>query len=277
MLSNRLRLNQDKTEFIWFGTRQQLAKRDLQSISAISPSLISTSLVRDLGALLDSELTMEKHVTKICQLCFFQLRRLRAVRHSLTRTALLTLVNAFVSSRIDYCNSILYGTSNYILDRLQYVMNAAARLILNLSKYDHISAAIRNELHWLPIPRRIDFKICLLVRNCLTGSAPPYLAEFCKPVSSKDGRCNLRSASRGDLVVSRFHLERSGRRSFSVAGPSLWNSLPLEVRDLKTGLDEFKRRLKTFNAAVVMAPLMFQNNRVRLTSVLLLLLTIKRC
>ena len=246
MSSNRLRLNQDKTEFIWFGTRQQLAKRDLQSISTISPSLISTSVVRNLGALLDSELTMEKHAAKICQSCFFQLRRLRAIRETLTRSALLTLVHAFITTRIDYCNSILYGASKHVLDSLQYVMNAAARLILYIPKYDHISAAIRSELHWLPVPRRIDFKICLLVRNCLTGCAPSYLAEFCKLVSSEVGRRDLRSASRGDLVVPRFHLERSGRRSFSVAGPSLWNSLPLDVRDLKTGLEVFKRGLKTF-------------------------------
>ena len=146
MSSNRLRLNPDKTEFIWFGTRHQLSNLNSRSISVIP----SSTSVRDLGVLLDSELTMEGHISKLCQSCFFQLRRLRSIRHSLSRHALLTLVHAFISSRLDFCNSVLYGVSAYLLDRLQSILNAAARLILKVSKYDHISDAMRNELHLAP-------------------------------------------------------------------------------------------------------------------------------
>ena len=242
MSSNRLRLNPDKTEFIWFGTRHQLSNLNPRSISVIP----SSTSVRDLGVLFDSELTMEGHISKLCQSCFFQLRRLRSIRHSLSRHALLTLVHAFISSRLDFCNSVLYGVSAYLLDRLQSILNAAARLILKVSKYDHISDAMRNELHWLPIAQRINYKICLLVRNCLAGTGPMYLSEFCNLVSSEAGRRHLRSAARSDLVEPRYRLERYGRRGFSVAGPHLWNSLPPDIRNFETGLDTFKKRLKTF-------------------------------
>ena len=243
MSSNRLRLNPDKTEFIWFGTRHQLSTLNPRSVSVIPSS--STS-VRDLGVIVDSELTMEGHISKLCQSCFFQLRRLRSIRHSLSRHALLTLVHAFISSRLDFCSSALYGVSGYLLDRLQSILNAAARLVLKVSRYEHISGTIRNELHWLPIVQRINFKICLLVRNCLAGTGPVYLSEFCNPVSSEAGRRHLRSAARSVLVEPRYRLERYGRRGFSVVGPHLWNLLPLDVQNYEIGLDIFKTKLKTF-------------------------------
>ena len=169
------------------------------------------------------------------------------MRHSLTRNALLTLVHAFVCSRLDFCNSAMFGVHSYLLDRLQSILNAAARLILQIHKFSSISSAIRDELHWLPVQSRIVFKQCLLVRSCLAGSAPSYLAELCIPVSSVTGRRqNLRSASRGTLVVPRVRTERYGRRGFSVSGPHLWNSLPPRIRSLIEKPDLFKRELKHY-------------------------------
>ena len=246
MASNRLLLNGDKTQYIWFGTKQQLGKRDVQRLTDISPALTSTSVVRNLGVLLDSELTMVNHVTKLCQVCFFQLRRLRAVRRSLTPDVTLTLVHAFVCSRIDYCNSALYGVAASTLDRLQSILNAAARLILRVPKYGHISAAIRDRLHWLPVRRRIEFRICMLVRNSLSRTAPAYLMDLCLPSSSVPGRRHLRSAGKGDLVVPSFRRVRSGRRGFSVAGPCCWNSLPPTIRCLADQPETFKKALKTY-------------------------------
>ena len=108
----------------------------------------------------------------------------------------------------------------------------------------HISAAIRNELHWLPIRRRIDFKIALMVRHCLVGAAPEYLMELCHPVGSAVGRQCLWSASRGDLIVPRFLLQTFGHRAFSVSGPQIWNSLPLRIRQSRDNLLLFKQKLK---------------------------------
>ena len=97
-----------------------------------------------------------------------------------------TLVHVFVCSRLDFCNSSFYGVKASTVDRLQSIFNAAARLLLNVPKFAHISAAIRDTLHWLPVKQRIEFKISLLVRNCLVGSAPDYLRELCVPVATNE-------------------------------------------------------------------------------------------
>ena len=96
----------------------------------------------------------------------------------LTKESLLMLVHAFITSRVDHCNGVLYGSSGYLLDRLQYVLNSAARQILGVSKFDSVSAAIREELHWLPIRKRIQFKIALFVLHCIVGAAPEYLLKL---------------------------------------------------------------------------------------------------
>ena len=116
--------------------------------------------MNNLGVYLDSGLVMDRQVSiEQTMSSYFHLRRLRTVRRSLTKESLLTLVHAFVTSRVDHCNGFLFGSHSYLLDRLQLVLNSAARLVLNIPKFSNISAAIRDELHWLPIRRRIDFKI----------------------------------------------------------------------------------------------------------------------
>ena len=129
-----------------------------------------------------------------------------------------TLVHAFVTSRVDQCYGLLYGFYSYFLDRLHFALNSAARLVLNIAKFIGISAAIRDELHWLPIRKHIEFKIVLLVRYRLVGAAPDYLMELCRPVRSAAGRQSLRSASRGDLIIPRFRLRTFGFRAFAISG-----------------------------------------------------------
>ena len=226
MSSNRLRLNADKTQFIWLGTSHFLGRGDMLAVSSI---LQSSNVVNNLGVYLDSGLIMDRQVSKLCQVCYFHLRRLRTVRRSLTKKSLLTLVHAFVTSLVDHCNGLLFGSHSYLLDRLQSVLNSAARLVLNIPKFSHISAAIRNEIHWLPIWRRIDFKIALMIRHCLVGAAPEYLMELYHPVGSAVGRQCLWSASHGDLVVPRFRLQTFSHRAFAVR-PQIWTSLPLRIR-----------------------------------------------
>ena len=172
---------------------------------------------------------MKDHITKLCQSCYYQLRQIRTVRHSLTPSAILaiqTLVHAFICTRVDFSNSLLYGTSACLLDRLQSVLNSAARLIGRIGKYDPISAAIRRDLHWLPVPFRIQYKFNSITRNCLAGRAPEYLIELCHSVNDIPARRNLRSSSQVQLLVPRYQKERSGRRGFSVSSPQLWNLLP---------------------------------------------------
>ena len=142
---------------------------------------------------------MKTHVSRITQACFFHLRRLRAVRNSIGQEATTRLVSAFILSRLDYCNAVLAGLPTSTLAPLQRVMNAAARIILNLKPTDHVTSALRS-LHWLPIKQRIEFKLCLLVHLALNGRAPRYIVELLPLTATVPGRASLRSATHHDLI-----------------------------------------------------------------------------
>ena len=236
---------QSKTQFIWLGTKHSLAKRETDRLYSLLPSLTELTSVRNLGFIIDQELNMKDHITKLCQSCYYQLRQIRTVRHSLTSSAIQTLVHAFICTRVDFSNSLLYGTSAYLLDRLQSVLNSAAQLILRIGKYDPISAAIRQDLHWLPVPFRIRYKLNSITSNCLAGRAPEYLIELCHAVNDIPARRNLRSSYRVQLLVPRYRKERSGKRGFSVSSPQLWNLLPADIRLLHNDHQLFRKRLKT--------------------------------
>ena len=190
--------------------------------------------------MLDSHLTLSAHVAAVCRSSFGFLRQLRSVIRSLSVDAAKTLIQAFVSSRLDYSNSVLFGISDRLLRRLQSVQNAAARLITGSRRYDHITPILR-ELHWLPVRRRIDFKLAMLVYKALHGQSPQYLIKDCLPATSNR---QLRSSSAPLCVVrrTRTHL---GDRSFAAAGPRLWNSLPSHLRNSELSLTQFRRNLKT--------------------------------
>jgi hypothetical protein len=243
MSRNRLKLNPDKTQVIWIGTRQQLAGVNIRQLTLSHTVINFSPIAADLGVIVDSRLNMATHVSSVCRSCHFQLRQLRQVRGSLTTAALQTLVHAFISSRLDYCNSLLSGIADGLLRQLQSVQNAAARLVTATRKFDHIKPVLRG-LHWLPVRQRVTFKIALLVYKCLHGLAPSYLAEFCQPVSGIAGRQRLRSAVSGTLFVPRTRTV-FGARSFAVQGPAVWNGLPADLRspDLSTAI--FTDRLKT--------------------------------
>ena len=109
-------------------------------------------------------------------------------------------------------------------------------------RFDRITPALM-DLHWLPYPQRITYKLCMIMFKCLRGSAPAYLADYCTSTSLVPGRSALRSAAHGDIVVP-SHRTDWGLRSFAVAGPSSWNALPVNLRSSSFGLDTFA--LKTF-------------------------------
>ena len=163
----------------------------------------------------------------------------------MTTEAAHTLVHAFVTSRLDYCDSLLFSIGKGLMERLQGIQNAAARLVTGSRKYDHITPVLRS-LHWLPVHQRINFKIATLVYKCLHGLAPPYLADDCVLVSSLSNRRQLRSASSQRLLVPRTQTVTYGPRAFQFSGPTVWNRLPANLHDPNISIDIFMRRLKTY-------------------------------
>ena len=252
MSSNRLKLNSEKTQFIWLGSRQQLSKVGVDHIHLVNHAVTSQSTVCNRGIHLDGQLTMKVHKQGISR-TFYQLRQLRSVRRSLSVNACTALVHAFVTSRLDYCNSLLAGIGDGLIDQLQTVMRVAKRssgsewqVVLRKRKFDPISADIRDRLHWLPIRSRIDFKLGLLVYKCLHGIAPAYLTEMLVLKSTVPALSRLRSMARGDLLVPRTKTKTIGPRSFATSGPALWNKLPDDLRDPSLSLPVFKQRLKSY-------------------------------
>ena len=111
--------------------------------------------------------------------------------------------------------------------------------------YDHITPAMRDELHWFPVPQRLEYKVCRFVYKCLHHMAPYYLVKMSIAVDSVESRRHLRSAAICDLLILRTKRKTYGPRSFAVAAPSVWNSLPMSTRDPLLAFPAFHKCLKT--------------------------------
>ena len=122
-------------------------------------------------------LSFDKQVSETCKASYFHIRALRHIRSSLTTEAAKTVASAIVGSRLDYCNSLLAGTSVSNLARLQLVQNTLARVVAQKSRFDHITPVL-SELHWLPVRHRINFKIAAITHRVLQFRQPSYLAAL---------------------------------------------------------------------------------------------------
>ena len=145
-----------------------------------------------------------------------------------------------MTSRLDYCNGLLCGITDELLCRLQKVQNNAARVVSGSKKYDHITPVLK-DLHWLPIRKRIEFKILLLTFKCMQGCAPLYLRELL--VKQANTR-TLRSNTKNLLQIPLTHLKRFGDRAFCAYAPRLWNELPDNIKAADS-VQNFKKQLKT--------------------------------
>ena len=241
MKCNMLALNDDKTEVVQFSSRLKSDATELASLRVGDLNITPSVSVRNLGVNLSRDGFMSNHISQICRNGYFALSRIGKIRSLLDKATTEKLIHAFVTSRLDYCNSLLYGISKDQLARIQSIQNAAARLVSRTRKFDHITPVLI-DLHWLPIEARIKFKVLLLTYKIVHGIAPLYLKELIKLyVPTRD----LRSQNALRLVPPRGKFNAMyGQRAFSVCAPALWNLVPLEIRTAET-VDCFKRCLKT--------------------------------
>ena len=184
-------------------------------------------------------------MSAVCKSAFYQIWNIGSIRRYLDKQTTATLIHALVTSRLDYCNSLLYGINRRLEKRLQRVQDAAARLLTQMKKCDSMKP-VRKELHWLPVAQRIEYKILLLTFKALHGQAPKYLSELLQPCTVKRNEMNL------VLKVPKTNLATYGDRSFKKAAPWLWNALPAGLRK-SNKLSDFKKQLKThlFNKAYI--------------------------
>ena len=243
MAENFLQLNQDKTEILIIDPKAQ-GEKLLSTLQTMS--LTPSNQVKNLGVIFDSELNFIPHIKQVTKTGFYHLKNIARVRPLLSRANTETLMHAFISSRIDYCNALLSGLPKRNISSLQLLQNSAARVLTKTRRRAHITPVLKS-LHWLPVCFRIDFKVLLMVFKCLRGLGPSYLSELLLPyVPSR----TLRSSGTGLLIVPKARTRTYGEAAFQHYGPRLWNSLPEDLRAAEN-VNIFKSRLKThlFNLA----------------------------
>ncbi len=240
MLSNKLMINDGKTIFMTIGNSPHLEKLNFDSIRVGDDVIHASDTAKNLGSIFDSGMTMRPHINAICKSGYYHLRNISRISKCLNKESCVTLVHAFISSRLDYCNSLLSGVPECHINKLQVLQNSAARVVSFTRKFDHITP-ILHQLHWLPVKERIKFKILLLTYKALNGKAPQYISQM---LSFKDTR-NTRYMQSVPLFVPKVRCSTFGGKSFSHVAPTLWNRLPLSIR-LAQDVDAFKTKLKTY-------------------------------
>ena len=182
---------------------------------------------------------MANHITVLSRSVNWQLRNLYRIRKFLDIKTLQNIVRTLILSKLDYCNSLLYGIDKKQLNRLQVLQNRCARLIFRQPRRSHATPLLRS-LHWLPIPERIQFKVLCLCFKAFHQKSPHYLSSYFQLYRTT-------YALRSDSTIT-FSVPRSkkqlGDRALSVAGPRLWNELPPSIRDCSE-LPGFKGHLKS--------------------------------
>jgi hypothetical protein len=235
---NHLKGNDEKTVFLIIAPHRRLAKLEpLPKIQIGSTSVSESTHVRNLGAQFDSKMSMYQNVSRECTIKSVDSK----VRRYLDRLSCARVINALVTSRLDFQNGLLLGLPDCEVHRLQKAQNAAARLLTQTKRRDHITP-ILEELHWLPVSSRIQYKVLLIAHKILYHEdSPRYLKEL---LSLRVPSRGLRSSDDPWLLAIPRSKGTYGDRSLGVMAPKLCNSQPLPMRGLEhTNL--FKKQLKT--------------------------------
>jgi hypothetical protein len=228
MGSNRLQPNPDKTDVMWSASARRSSSLPVAPVIVAGITVDPVFTVRNLGFLIDADLGSALHVRLVIARCFAALRHLRQLRQYVTDDCFRSLVAALVHTRFEYGNFILVGR------RLQSILNAAVRLMFRLRRYDHVTGGTA----LAPRPAEsVVFRLAVTTYRVLCGAAPSYL-------DVQQSHSRLQSSASGRLEVPAHRLASVGRRSFRVAAPTIWNSLPDDVQ-FAPSLPVLPSRLKT--------------------------------
>ena len=241
MIINKLKLNGPKTEFMIIGKKQML-DFDKPSLKVEGTLIAPAHEVRNLGVIFDENLTMNTHIDNLCRSMFATIRSISLNRDFLTTEVTTKLMISLVLSKLDYCNSLLAGLSEFLIHKLQRVQNCAAKIIFRKRKYDHVIPLLF-ELHWLPVKERINFKIATICYKTFMNVSPMYISSLLE----KPSRMRVLRSS-NDTTFLKVPSKKSktyGERSFSFYAPKFWNSLPREIRE-SPSLEVFKKSLKHY-------------------------------
>ena len=224
MIASKLKLNPDKTEFILIGTKAQRDNfKKYFPTKLLDQDVTSTDSARNLGVEFDKYFNFKKHrprpppISKVFRSCYYHIRDLRRLRRCLPAAVTKTIATSLVSSKLDYCNSILSNIPNREINKVQSVQNCLARVVTLSPRFRSVTPLLKS-LHWLPVQFTIKHKICTITYKVIHSCQPVglYLHNLLKPLNKTR---NLRSSDDDQLVVPRVS-SKMGERAFSVAPPS---------------------------------------------------------
>ena len=238
-VNNKLSLNESKTEILHF-TSKFRREQCLSNVNVGDSQIEPVPCARNLGVIFDQHMTMKDHAKSVCKSAMAGIRSIGKIRGFLSKKAALTLIHAFVTSRLDNCNSLLIGLPENDLHRLQMIQNTAARLVTRTSHHHSITQTLK-KLQWLTVNKRIMFKILLITYKAQHGFSPSYIADLLEQYTPSR---TLRSSNQALLSTPKTNTQFYGGRAFSAVAPSLWNRLPKSIKEAPTTAT-FKSLLKT--------------------------------
>ena len=222
--------------------KQQLECVNIPFIYVGEDQIIPALLVRNLGVIFTPTWTWICKTQRLAKTpAPHHLHNIRRIQKFLSQEDMCTIIHAFITSQIDYCNILINGLPDNLIKKVHHVQNTAARLIFNLRKYDRITPALVT-LHWFPVKYRIEFKTLLIIFKGLYDKAPRYIQEM--TTSSKSRRYSMRSNEACNLKVPKFKHDTFGKRAFALCWHLVWNCILKEIR-LIDEIEAFKQTLKT--------------------------------
>jgi hypothetical protein len=238
----KLKMNCDKTEFMVIASQHVRGLIDTSRNNVIAQdSVMPSNGVCNLGVMMTSTMSLDRHISALCRSAYSQIRAINSIKRFMDRRTLETVIYAFVTNKLDYCNSLLLGAPAYQLKRVQRIQNVTARILSGAGAMDHITPVLR-DLHWLPVAKRVIYKVLLMLHKLVNGGGAPILNTF---RLCENNVFNLRSNHSNYLQMPFTTSTVIYERCFSVASPRLWNELPFILRT-EANTSAFKKKLKTF-------------------------------
>lgn len=241
MSANKLQLNVDKTEYLLITPSSRRRAIPHIPLTFGATQILPATQVRNLGVIFDNNFTLQQHISKTIQICHMHLRNISSIRHYLTQSATETLIHAFITSKLDFCNTLYTNLPKKNIYKLQKIQNAAAKLVLCIGKFEHVTPLLK-KLHWLPVAQRSQFKVLLLTHKALYSHAPHYIKDI---ITEK--RYNRVTRQSQTLTIESYTPRTNiiGNRIFSASSADLWNNLPSTIRS-QSNFNAFKSELKTY-------------------------------
>ena len=228
--------NPEKTNFLMVGTQQLLHRLQSEiSISFLGKEITPVSSAKDLGIILDNNLTYDQHIHQLTSLCMTKLCQINRVKNSYDRDSLCTIISALVLSKLFYCSTVWSNRTATNIKKLQAVQNFTCRIITKTKKFEQITPALR-QIKWLPVNEHLHYRDTIMTFRCMKGLSPTYL---CEPLRRRKYH-NTRNRESLDIPPSKT---KSGQRRFLHRTVNIWNNLDKDFKQLS--LPSFQKKLKT--------------------------------